>query len=371
MLDMIHAPPMPRRLQSEHQTTPVSKIRPQFVVRNMLRHDPRSSHAKTTPIGASKPLRFQRSDPICRPNMLGHDPRSSHAKTTRIGASKPLRFANTTRTDVFDSLAQQVFCLVIREVRNMLRHDPRFSHAKTTPIGASKPLRHDPLLLATTTPIGASKPLRFANTTRTDVFDSLAQQVFCLIFVKVSEIRPRFVIRNMLGHDPRSSHAKTTPIGASKPLRFLRSDCDLLSGIFGHEPRSSLPTTPIGASKPLWFLRSDRDLSSEICSDMIHAPPLQRRLQSEHQNHSGSRIQREPAFDSIAQQVFCLVIREGLDPHSSHAKTTPTGAPKPLRFTNTTRTDVFDSLAQQVFCLVIREGFRDQTTICRPEYVKT
>ncbi|KAF7814710.1 Ribonuclease H-like domain containing protein [Senna tora] len=59
----------------------VYEIRPRFVVRNMLRHDPRSSHAKTTP----------------------------------IGASKPLRFANTSRTDVFDSLAQQVFCLVIRE----------------------------------------------------------------------------------------------------------------------------------------------------------------------------------------------------------------------------------------------------------------
>ncbi|KAF7802488.1 uncharacterized protein G2W53_041599 [Senna tora] len=48
--------------------------------------------------------------------MLRHDLRSSHAKTTPIGASKPLRVANTTRTDVFDSLAQQVFCLVIHEV---------------------------------------------------------------------------------------------------------------------------------------------------------------------------------------------------------------------------------------------------------------
>ncbi|KAF7802564.1 uncharacterized protein G2W53_041675 [Senna tora] len=48
-------------------------------------------------------------------NMLIHDPRSSHAKTTPIGASKPLWVANTTRTDAFDSLAQQVFCLVIRE----------------------------------------------------------------------------------------------------------------------------------------------------------------------------------------------------------------------------------------------------------------
>ncbi|KAF7802620.1 uncharacterized protein G2W53_041731 [Senna tora] len=168
---MIHAPPKPRGLQLEHQNhcgsqiqreptclthlrnksfasyfVKVSEIRPRFVVRNMLRHDPHSPHAKTTPIGASKPLR------------LRHDPLSSQVKTTPIGASKQLRFANTTRTDVFDSFAQQVFCLV-------------------------------------------------------------------------SEIRPIFVIRNMLRHDPRSSHAKTTPIGASKPLRILRSDRDLSSGI--------------------------------------------------------------------------------------------------------------------------------------------
>ncbi|KAF7814812.1 putative LRR receptor-like serine/threonine-protein kinase [Senna tora] len=105
--------------------------------------------------------------------MLRHDPRSSHAKTNPIGASKTLRFANTMRTDVFDSLAQQVFCLVseIRlrfVVRNMLRHDPRSSHAKTTPIGASK-------------------PLRFANTMGTDVFHSLAQQVFCLVILEGNE----------------------------------------------------------------------------------------------------------------------------------------------------------------------------------------
>ncbi|KAF7839211.1 uncharacterized protein G2W53_007693 [Senna tora] len=48
-------------------------------------------------------------------NMLTHDPCSSHAKTTPIGPSNPLRFANTTRTDVFHSLARQVFCLVIRD----------------------------------------------------------------------------------------------------------------------------------------------------------------------------------------------------------------------------------------------------------------
>ncbi|KAF7835146.1 uncharacterized protein G2W53_010005 [Senna tora] len=48
-------------------------------------------------------------------NMLRDDPRSSHVMTTPIGASIQLRFANTTRTDVFHSLAQQVFCIVIRE----------------------------------------------------------------------------------------------------------------------------------------------------------------------------------------------------------------------------------------------------------------
>ncbi|KAF7835065.1 uncharacterized protein G2W53_009924 [Senna tora] len=35
--------------------------------------------------------------------------------TTPIGASKPLWFANTTRTEVFHTLAQKVFCIVIRE----------------------------------------------------------------------------------------------------------------------------------------------------------------------------------------------------------------------------------------------------------------
>ncbi|KAF7835059.1 uncharacterized protein G2W53_009918 [Senna tora] len=51
--------------------------------------------------------------------------------------------------------------------------------------------------------------------------------------------------------------------------------------------------------------------------------------------------------------------------------TTPIGASKPLRFANTTRTDVFHSLAQQVFYLVICEGFSDPTAICCTEYVKT
>ncbi|KAF7820976.1 uncharacterized protein G2W53_026431 [Senna tora] len=122
--------------------------------------------------------------------MLRHDPRSSHAMTTPIGTLNPLRFANTTRTSVFHSPAQQVFCLVIHEAfldptmisrseyvktsstllpccgdsnwsikttPNMLRHDTRSSHAMTTAIGASN-------------------PLRFANTTRSDMFHSLAQQ---------------------------------------------------------------------------------------------------------------------------------------------------------------------------------------------------
>ncbi|KAF7820968.1 uncharacterized protein G2W53_026423 [Senna tora] len=35
--------------------------------------------------------------------------------TTPIRASNPLGFANTTRTDVFHSLVQQGFCLLIRE----------------------------------------------------------------------------------------------------------------------------------------------------------------------------------------------------------------------------------------------------------------
>ncbi|KAF7834882.1 uncharacterized protein G2W53_009741 [Senna tora] len=81
-------------------------------------------------------------------------------------------------------------------VWNMLRHDPSSSHAMKTPIRPSN-------------------PLRFANTTRTNVFQSLAHQVF--------EIRFRFVTRNMLRHDPRSSHVMTTPFGASNPLRFANT----------------------------------------------------------------------------------------------------------------------------------------------------
>ncbi|KAF7834916.1 uncharacterized protein G2W53_009775 [Senna tora] len=99
--------------------------------------------------------------------MIRHDQRSSHAMKTPIGASNALRFASTTRTDVFHSLVQQVLCLVseIRLrflVRNMLRYYPRSSHAMKTLIGASN-------------------PVRFANTTRTDVFHSVAPQVICLV----------------------------------------------------------------------------------------------------------------------------------------------------------------------------------------------
>ncbi|KAF7821051.1 uncharacterized protein G2W53_026506 [Senna tora] len=117
----------------------------------MLRHDPHSSHVMGSPIRASIPLR--------------HDPRSSHAMKTPIRASIPIGFANTTRTEVFQSLKEQVFCLV-SEIqprflhRNMLRHDPHFAHAMTIPIRASI-------------------PLGFANTMRTDVFHSHAQQGFC------------------------------------------------------------------------------------------------------------------------------------------------------------------------------------------------
>ncbi|KAF7835162.1 uncharacterized protein G2W53_010021 [Senna tora] len=345
----------------------------------MLRGDPRSSHAMTAPIGASKPPRFASTtqtdvfdslaqQAFClvseiRPrfvvrNMLRGDPRSLHAKTTPIGASKPLRFASTTRTDVFDSLVQ--LCLTIREefvkvseirprfvVRNMLRHDPHSSHAKTTPIGASK-------------------PLRLASATRTEV----------------SEIRPRFVVRNMLRGDLRSSHPKTTPIGASKPLRLASATRTEVSEIrprfvvrnmLRGDPRSlHAKTTPIGASKPLRFLRSNHDLSSEICLEVIHTPPMPRRLQLERQNHSGSQVQLEPrclthlrnksfasSFVKVSEIRPRFVVRNMFrgDPRSSHAKTTPIGESNPLRVASTTRTDVFDSLAQQVFCLIIREGF--------------
>ncbi|KAF7814724.1 uncharacterized protein G2W53_028693 [Senna tora] len=220
---------MPRRLQLEHQNhsnsqiqreptclthlrnksfassfVKVSEIRPRFVVRNM--------------VSEIRPQFVVR-------NMLRHDPRSSHAKMTPIRASKQLRFTNTTRTDVFDTLAQQVFWLVIRE-------------------GFGDPT--------------AICRLKYVKT-RSTLLPCQDKSNWSIKTTPVSEIRPRFVIRDVLGHDPRSSHAKTTPIGASKLLRFA----------------------------------------------------------------------------------------------------------------NTTRTDVFDSPAQQVFCHIIRKGFLDPTAICRPKYVKT
>ncbi|KAF7821023.1 uncharacterized protein G2W53_026478 [Senna tora] len=42
-------------------------------------------------------------------NMLRHDPRSFHAMMTTIRASNPLSFANTTQTDVFHSLRNKSF----------------------------------------------------------------------------------------------------------------------------------------------------------------------------------------------------------------------------------------------------------------------
>ncbi|KAF7820776.1 uncharacterized protein G2W53_026231 [Senna tora] len=223
---MIQAPPMPRRLKLEHQNHSGSQIQREPTCLTHLRNKSFAS--------LFEKVSETQSQFIVR-NMLSHDLRSSQAKTTPIGASKPLRFASTMGTEVLDSIAQQVFCHVIRQgfsdpmdskirprfvIQNMLGLDPRSSRAKTTPIAASKPLRHDPRSSrAKTTSIGASKQLRFANTTQIDVFDSLAQQVFCLD----SEIRPRFVVQNMLRHDPRSSRAKTTPIGTSKPLRFTNT----------------------------------------------------------------------------------------------------------------------------------------------------
>ncbi|KAF7834886.1 uncharacterized protein G2W53_009745 [Senna tora] len=121
--------------------------------------------------------------------MLRHDPRSSHAMTTPIGASKPLRFANTTRVDVFHSLAQQVFCLIIREGFCDPTAICRAEYVKT--LSTPLPCPDDSNWSIKSTP----------------VFD----------------IRPRFLIRNVLRHDPRSSHAMTTPIGASNPLWFANT----------------------------------------------------------------------------------------------------------------------------------------------------
>ncbi|KAF7834883.1 uncharacterized protein G2W53_009742 [Senna tora] len=115
--------------------------------------------------------------------------------TTPIAASNAHRFANTTRTDVFHSLAQQVFCLVIHEgfrdpnaichpeyVKTWSAllpcHDESNWSIKTTLVGKYK---DPPFSHAMTTPIGALKPLRFANTRGTDVFHSLAQQVFGIV----------------------------------------------------------------------------------------------------------------------------------------------------------------------------------------------
>ncbi|KAF7835051.1 uncharacterized protein G2W53_009910 [Senna tora] len=106
--------------------------------------------------------------------------------TTPIGSLNPLRFANTTRIDVFYSLAQQVFCIVIRE-------------------GFSDPTA---ICLPEYVKTGSS-PLPCLDDSNWNIKSTT-----------VSEIRPQFVIRDMFRYDPHPSHAITTPIGASKPLRF-------------------------------------------------------------------------------------------------------------------------------------------------------
>ncbi|KAF7820977.1 uncharacterized protein G2W53_026432 [Senna tora] len=284
--------------------------------------------------------------------MLRHDPRSSHAKTTPIPASKPLRFANTTRTDVFHSLSQQVFCLVIREslrdpttisrleyvkTRSTLLpcHDDSNSSIKTTP----NMLRYDPHSShAMKTPIGASKPLRFANTTRTDVFHSLAQQLFGLVIHEVSKIQPRFLVWNMLRHDPRSSHAMTTLIGASNPLGFTNTRrTDVFHSL---------------AQQVFWLVIREgfRDLTAISCPEYV----MTRSTILLCHDDSNWSIKTTPVSEIRPQFVIRNMLRQ--DPRSSHALTTPIGASKPLWFANITRTDVFHSLPQQVFCLVIREG---------------
>ncbi|KAF7800577.1 uncharacterized protein G2W53_044994 [Senna tora] len=119
--------------------------------------------------------------------MLIHDPRSSQAMTTPIAASNAHRFANTTRTDVFHSLAQQLFCLVIHEG---FRDPTAICHPEYVKTWSALLPCHDdsnwsikttldpPSSHAMTTSNGELKPLRFANTRGTDVFQSLAQQVF-------------------------------------------------------------------------------------------------------------------------------------------------------------------------------------------------
>ncbi|KAF7835443.1 uncharacterized protein G2W53_010302 [Senna tora] len=103
--------------------------------------------------------------------MLRHDPRSSNAMKTPIGASKPHRFANTTRTDVFHTLTQQVFCIVIREgFWDPTRiSPPKYVKARST------------LLPCHDNSNWSIKSTQFVNTTRTNVFHSLAQQVFCRV----------------------------------------------------------------------------------------------------------------------------------------------------------------------------------------------
>ncbi|KAF7802122.1 uncharacterized protein G2W53_041233 [Senna tora] len=53
-----------------------------------------------------------------------------------------------------------------------------------------------------TTPIRASNPPSLANTTCTDRFHIMRNKTFDSNFLNVSELRPQFLIRNMLRQDP-------------------------------------------------------------------------------------------------------------------------------------------------------------------------
>ncbi|KAF7802416.1 uncharacterized protein G2W53_041527 [Senna tora] len=174
----------------------------------------------------------------------------------------------------------------------MLRHDQRSSHAMKTPIRASNPLGF--------------------------TFDSY--------FVNVFEIRPQFLIRNILRHDPRFAFYMKTAIRASNPLGLANT-----TRTDRHDPRPS------------------------------HAKKTSIRA---YQIHSVSQIKRESigfthlhnkTFDSYFMNVFEILpqflIRNMLrhDPRSAYAMKTSIRASNPLGLANTTRTDRFHSLAQQDF----------------------
>ncbi|KAF7812657.1 uncharacterized protein G2W53_033633 [Senna tora] len=99
---MIHAPPMPRRLQLEHQNHSGSRIQRQPTCLTQLRN--KSFASKVENVSEIQPLFVVR-------NMLRHDPRSSHARQVQLEHQNH----SGSRTDVFDSHAQQVSCLFISE----------------------------------------------------------------------------------------------------------------------------------------------------------------------------------------------------------------------------------------------------------------